>query len=102
MTRKSKQSPLIPVDLELDRTLRIVRRQLRGVSQPQIIYTDSESEEDIMEDDGPPRPPPPEPRLLRDYGHPESFQLRSGILLPTTTVNNFELSPSLIRMINLD
>ncbi|XP_021866647.2 uncharacterized protein [Spinacia oleracea] len=102
MTRKSKQSPFIPVDLELDRTLRIVRRQLRGVSHPQIIYTDSESEEDIMADDGPPRPPPPKPRLLRDYGHPESFELRSGILLPTTTVNNFELSPSLIRMIKLD
>ncbi|XP_021733287.1 uncharacterized protein LOC110700107 [Chenopodium quinoa] len=44
---------------------------------------------------------PPQP-LLRDYDHPNAFQLRSGIRLPTTNTNNFELSPQLIRMIQSD
>ncbi|XP_021760574.1 uncharacterized protein LOC110725399 [Chenopodium quinoa] len=44
---------------------------------------------------------PPQP-LLRDYDHPNAFQLRSGIRLPTTNANNFELSPQLIRMIQSD
>ncbi|XP_021744023.1 uncharacterized protein LOC110710075 [Chenopodium quinoa] len=44
---------------------------------------------------------PPQP-LLRDYDHPNAFQLWSGIRLPTTNANNFELSPQLIRMIQSD
>ncbi|XP_021766687.1 uncharacterized protein LOC110731163 [Chenopodium quinoa] len=44
---------------------------------------------------------PPQP-FLRDYDHPNAFQLRSGIRLPTTNANNFELSPQLIRMIQSD
>ena len=47
-----------------------------------------------MAEDDPPQ------RLLRDYGHPEAFEVRSGIALPTTNANNFEFSPQLlIRMI---
>ncbi|XP_021761416.1 uncharacterized protein LOC110726269 [Chenopodium quinoa] len=42
---------------------------------------------------------PPPPPLLQDYDHPDAFQLRSGILLPTTNANNYEFSPQLIRMI---
>ncbi|KAL2934594.1 3-isopropylmalate dehydratase large subunit [Bienertia sinuspersici] len=43
--------------------------------------------------------PPPNQRLLKDYGHPEAFELRSGFALPTTTANNFEFSSHLIRII---
>ena len=103
MTRKGKQSPLIPVDPELNRTLRNVRRLLQGTPEFSIVYSDSDpeeifatNEEDNMGDNNPPPP------LLRDYDHPNAFTLRSGIRLPTTNANNFELSPQLIRMIQSD
>ncbi|XP_021751824.1 uncharacterized protein LOC110717431 [Chenopodium quinoa] len=102
MTRKSKKSPLIPVDPELNRTLRNVRRLLQGTPEFSIVYLDSDPEEVFgtnEEDNMGENPPQP---LLRDYNHPNAFQLRSGIRLPTTNANNFELSPQLIRMIQSD
>ena len=37
-----------------------------------------------MTHETPPLPPPPQP-LLQDYDHHHAFQLRSGIILPTTS-----------------
>ncbi|XP_021762933.1 uncharacterized protein LOC110727661 [Chenopodium quinoa] len=62
-----------------------------------LAYTDSESEDNLDNEQEMANPPPPP--LLQDYDHPDAFQLRSGILLPTTNANNYEFSPQLIRMI---
>ena len=103
MTCSSQESPLQPYNPELDRFLRNLRRLPQAPIEGPFEFTDSDpsdsSESSSSQVNMAEPPPPPPPRLLKDYGHPEAFELRSEIALPTTTANNFEFSPHLIRMI---
>ena len=101
MTRSSQESPLAPYNPELVRYLRSLRRPPIPPIEGPFEFEDSDSgdssESSSSQQSMAEQPPPP--KLLKDYGHPEAFELRSGIALPTTTTNRFEFSPHLIRMI---
>ncbi|KAL2922608.1 Exportin-7 [Bienertia sinuspersici] len=110
---KSRQT-LVPYDLELDQTLREIRRNLKasqkqkeGCSQKRDdTSTSSSSSESETSDSG------SEKTLmtfvmtednnctLRDHGAPGAFSLTSGISPPTTQVNDFEFKPDLIQLVS--
>ncbi|KAI3734461.1 hypothetical protein L6452_13930 [Arctium lappa] len=95
---------LIPLDPEIERTIRRRRRGRRGRGNRQP---------NTMGDVGggfnnPPPPPNVEStvkiaddkdRGIRDYATPEFAQLNSGILRPDITAANFELKPLMFQMI---
>ncbi|XP_048494515.2 uncharacterized protein LOC125494766 [Beta vulgaris subsp. vulgaris] len=102
MSIRLRSDHLLPIDHNLEGTLRALRRIFR---EPRVLATSEEQPGEVFEEDQSSSSTssimaegPPPPRALRDYGHPEAFELKSGIRRPATTAN-FEFSPHLIRMI---
>ncbi|XP_021746040.1 uncharacterized protein LOC110711909 [Chenopodium quinoa] len=102
MQRRSQGPPTYPLDHELERTLRQVRRLFnednRGFGS--ILDCDSDSSpfaseattdmaEHEQEDDL---------SLFREFGNPEGYELTGGILLPITETN-FTIHPQYTRMV---
>ena len=73
MQGRSLQLELIPIDQELERTLREQRRQ-RLFQEPAMGEVVNNGR------DNPPPLPPPQPRLMRDYTKPTEYNTPSCIV----------------------
>ena len=102
MLRRSQGEPTTPLDPEIERTLRGVRRLFGNQSQEEeeaSLSSSSDESESMAEEPPPPPPPRPPPNpLFQDFGNPEEYELTSGILLPTTDTN-FTIHPQYTRMV---
>ncbi|KAI3707463.1 hypothetical protein L6452_26005 [Arctium lappa] len=88
---------LVPLDPEIERTVRRRRRGRRG-----------RQNQNMAGNGGDPPPPPNETTIriaddkergIRDYATPEFDQLKSGILRPNIVAQTFELKPVMFQMI---
>lgn len=86
--RHSKSSDLVPLDKELERTLRRLNMEKKGTSTLQQ-QVNMEEEATEME----------QPRALRDYAMPSVIGNTSSIRRPAIQANNFEIKPAIIQMI---
>ena len=94
MLRRSQGAPEIPLDLEIDRTLRQIRRvfgdplyegtQAFDTSSTGSAEMAEQAEGEVAQDVN---------RTFRDFGNPGAYELAGGILLPATTTN-FTIHPS--------
>ena len=84
--RKSRSAELLPLNLEIERTLRQLRQEnrRRGEVQPLEMANDNNQLPDAA-------------RALREFTVP--FVSGSAIRRPTIQANNFELKPALIQMV---
>lgn len=97
---------LLPLDPEIERTIRRTRRGRRGPRnrQPPVVNN-------MAANGGGANDPPPPPvqnpvriaddkdRGIRDYAIPEFNQLCSGIIRPNMTAEHFEIKPLMFTMI---
>ena len=86
--RHFKSSDLVPLDKELERTLRRLNKEKKGTLTLQQ-RADMEEEATEME----------QPRALRDYAMPSVIGNSSSIRRPAIQANNFEIKPAIIQMI---
>ncbi|MED6190200.1 hypothetical protein PIB30_103464, partial [Stylosanthes scabra] len=96
-----RNKPLIQIDLEIERTIRKLRKQIQILQH--ITAQQSENSEDIQdnitmaaENTNDAR------RTLGDYTIPSTASYGSSIVRPTVEANNFELKPSLIQLVQQD
>ena len=84
--RSAGSSNLIPLDLEIERTCRKNRKNLKNkkISFSQHMYNMETLENQ---------------RPLRDYATPLVDGIHDSIQIPTIQANNFELKPSIIQMV---
>ncbi|KMT19283.1 hypothetical protein BVRB_1g012900 [Beta vulgaris subsp. vulgaris] len=106
MPRSNRALPLIPFDRELERTVKAIRRGLRGervqeqphstatIESPQSS-TSSSSHEEFDQEVG-----EINNRSLRDYGAPMEYTPTSAIVAPTTQANDFEFKSAFIQLIS--
>ncbi|MED6174818.1 hypothetical protein PIB30_072640 [Stylosanthes scabra] len=91
----------IQFDPEIERTLRRLRKQsklqqetLEEVSHQGSIMADNENSNDNLNEN--------QRRTLGDYTIPITNSCGSSTVRPTVAANNFELKPSLIRLVQQD
>ncbi|XP_021745538.1 uncharacterized protein LOC110711466 [Chenopodium quinoa] len=94
MLRRSQGPPTHDLDLDIDRTLRRVRRLFVEQTGEEEEFFDSSS--DISSDMG-----DANGALFGDFGNPGSHELQCGILLPTTETN-FTIHPHYTQMVRGD
>ena len=85
-TRRQGDEQLVPLDPEIDRTCRALRRL--QLTEPGTIENNEQNENQNVHQ-----------RLLRDYAIPNAEGAGSSILRPPVNANNFELKPGLIQMV---
>lgn len=86
--RHSRRSDLVPLDKELERTLRRLNKEKKGTLTLQQ-QADMEEEAAEME----------QPSALRDYAMPSVIGNTSSIRRPAIQAKNFEIKPTIIQMI---
>ncbi len=88
MTRIRLEEEILDCDLEIDRTLRAIRRERKHQEHNQ---------EDLkiptMADNN------DRPKLFKDYGAPSVQGFQPSVIKRTVEANNFELKPAWLQMI---
>ena len=91
---RKQGSDLIPVDTELERTLRSLRKTKRAENA-----TMAEERHDQIEEQRTAARRPPIIDTMEDFWRPIIQEEYSAIRQPTVDANNFELKPALITMV---
>ena len=84
--RRVRGLELLPLDLEIERTLRGIRRERRNQARAMGDHNNNNNNVEQQ-------------RAIRDYFKPPTQEHYSGIRRQTINANNFELKPSLISMV---
>ncbi len=88
MTRTRPEEEILDCDLEIDRTLKAIRRERKHQEHGQ-----GDPENPTMVDNN------DRPRLLRDYGGPSVQGFQPSVTRPIMEANNFELKLAWLQMI---
>ena len=91
---RKQGSDLIPVDIELERTLRSLRKTKRAENAAMV-----EERHDKKEEQRTSARRPPITDTMEDFWRPIIQEEYSAIRQPTVDANNFELKPALITMV---
>ena len=91
-TRRQGDERLVPLDPEIDRTCRALRRL--QLTEPNTMENNEQDQNQNQNQN-----PMAHQRLLRDYAIPNADGAGSSILRPPVNANNFELKPGLIHMV---
>ncbi|KAL2923950.1 Protein AAR2-like protein [Bienertia sinuspersici] len=103
--RSDRALPLFPLNLELERTLRAIRRERRAIASD---HSSSESSGTSTPFDSPKSSVPDSfatpfemenNRTLREFGAPPPYEDVSGIATPATEANNYEFKANIITLI---
>ena len=100
---RSGGQDILPLDLEIERTLRSLRKINRNLSSDFTMADDLPAAQQarnvnvLQAQQG--QPPQNEARTLRDYLRPVVNENYSGIRRQAINANNFELKPGLIAMV---
>ena len=91
---RKPESDLFPVDTELERTL----RSLRKVSRTEkATMEDKRIDQTIKQETAAKRPPMQD--IMEDFWRPVIQAEYSAVKQPTIEANNFEMKPALITMV---
>ena len=93
MHRKPK-SDLLPVDSELERTLRSLRKVIRA---EKATMADERIDQTVEQETTAKRPPIQD--TMEDFWRPVIQAEYSAVRQPVVEANNFELKPALITMV---
>lgn len=95
--RRSQHTNLLPIDHEIERTLKDLRRQqLSSRLSPKKMGGVVQHNDQV-----PPlnnNPPPPQPRSMRDYTAPKDYTAPTCLVL-TPITQHFEIRPAIIQLL---
>ncbi|KAL2901247.1 Chromosome segregation in meiosis protein 3 [Bienertia sinuspersici] len=102
--RSNRALSIVPLDIELERTVKANRRNKRAIvsgatssgAQEESV---SESTHETSSSSGSKTTANNTNRTLRDFGAPPPYEDVSGIAAPTTASNNYEFKANLITLI---
>ena len=84
--RRTRSLDIVPIDLDIDRTLRRLRRERRETELHRVPIMAEDGEGGVVRN-----------RALKDYSIPDVSI--SSIQRPPIQANNFEIKPAIIQMI---
>ena len=96
---RSSGGGIIPLDPEIERTLRNLRKTTRNLSAEFAMADEPPAAQQARQANILQAQNQNEPRTLRDYLRPVVNENYSGIRRQTINANNFELKPGLIGMV---